>query len=166
MASKVDDAIKSLMDLFYPIEEQSLDRLHEMMKFCNMFNSTPDVDTHLNNAKREIAIRSIRGLTGPTFKTGQIVEVIEGIKWWPNAYAHCPHVGIQGLVLKPHISSLDAYHKSGEPVPDYRHLVPVRFMATDIGYEWDEDTDDFDRQFITYNMPNYTIRVVEKDLPD
>jgi len=156
----IDYHILELMKLHIPIEENTDARLREMLKFTDWFADKEKAVLYINMAKREIVNRLERNRAAGPFYRGNTVEVIEDLVWWNGAASLRPPVGVRGRVINRCVPHNERYIDSKFHDSDYDYLVPTRFLSTDVGYEWSEEDGNPDRQYITYNMPAYSIRKV------
>lgn len=157
----IDYHVLRLMELHLPIEKNTAAQLREMLSFVSWFNNPEHADLYAGLAKREIINRLERDQAAGPFYRGNTVEVIEDIAWWNGASAIRPKVGLVGRVISRSVNKSDRFVDRKHPNSDYDYLVPTRFLSTDVGYEWDEETCDADRQYVTYNMPASSIRKIE-----
>lgn len=152
------DPYVELIDLFKPVEQQTHDKLLEAMKIADWRPDHPASIEIIQLAKKEIMERWHRNQQAPKFKRGNHVEVIEDILWWKNVSAYRPPVGLKGLVLLHMVPMADRYPRND---PQYEGLIPVQFRCDELGYGWVAGEDDPDKEFITYNMPKYTLKLID-----
>lgn len=154
----LDEARHQLISRYLPVEEQSFKALRELMLYASWLSEPEQADRYSNIAKQEVIKRKALIASGPVFDQGDIVEVVLDIRWWPKVTAHKPPVGIRGEVLRPSVPEIDRFYPRSEP-EDFDGLVPVSFRADQLGYGWTEG-DDSDREYVTYNMPNYALQKI------
>jgi len=157
----IDHHIQELMNLHLPVGENNESRLREMIKFADWFQDRERAALYTGMAKKEIITRVERNRAAGPFYRGNTVEVIEDLLWWNGAAAIRPKVGIIGRVISRSVSKSSRYISASCPDEDYDYLIPTRFLSTDVGYEWSEDDGNPDRQYVTYNMPAYSIRKIK-----
>lgn len=154
---EVRSACEDLINSYRPFEKCDDRRLKEAIDTVTRFGRfmmTPDqIKVQTDEVKAILAARHKRAVEGPSFTSNERVQVIEDILWWNKATSAKPEVGVIGTVLSPSVPLQERYYKDDY---DYTGLTPVRFLATDLGYEWEEG-DDEDWKYITYNMPNYSL---------
>lgn len=157
---EIDFTIMKLVDSFLPVDEAEDSDLRQLVKYAEWFTNKETGDRISNETKREILLRAERKANAPQFKYRDRVRVTEDMKWWPGGYAIKPKVGLEGMVLASRMRDCDRYIGGQNTAEDYEGLVPTRFLSTDVGYEWNEEEDDPDRKYVTYNIPNYALEKI------
>lgn len=152
------DPYDELIDMFKPIEAQSHDRLMEAIKIASWRSEHPSSIELISCAKKELMDRWHRNQQAPKFKRGNRVEVVEDILWWNCASAYKPPVGLKGEVLLHMVPMVDRFPRDDR---QYDGLIPVRFRSDELGYGWVAEEDDPDKEFITYHMPKYTLKLID-----
>lgn len=152
----IDAHIMKLCETYLPVEEADDNDLRQLIQYSKWFTNKATGNLVANMAKTEIVLRAQRKAEAPTFQKGDTVEVIEELRWWPTASALMPMPGLRGEVIASGMDPNDRYLGGRNTEDDFVGLVPVRFRADELGYDWDKD-DDPDREFVIYNMPNYSL---------
>lgn len=156
----LDESVMNLIECFMPIEAADDSELRSIIQYAGWFTDKETRNRYSNMAKQEIILRSERKANAPAFAFGDKVRITEEMKWWPCASAITPHIGLEGTVMASRMADNDRYLGKNHKPEDFDGLIPVRFLSTDVGYEWDEETGDADRKYVTYNVPNYVLEKI------